>query len=54
VIVDHFGYSAAFIESAVAAGIAFAALAIAMPETAQRGGLGTGRQAALSWRHGLG
>jgi MFS family permease len=54
VIVDHFGYSAAFIESAVAAGIAFAALAIAMPETAQRGGLGTGRQAALSWRHGHG
>jgi MFS family permease len=34
-LVDHFGYSAAFLESAVAAGIAFAALVILMPETAR-------------------
>jgi MFS family permease len=33
VIVDHFGYSAAFLTSAGVAGIAFAALFIAMPET---------------------
>ncbi len=33
-LVDHFGYSAAFLESAVAAGIAFAALVTLMPETA--------------------
>ena len=33
-IVDHLGYSAAFIESAAAAGIALAALVLAMPETA--------------------
>jgi len=32
-IVDHFGYSAAFLEAAVAAGIAFGALVILMPET---------------------
>jgi MFS family permease len=37
-IVDHFGYSAAFFEAAVAAGIAFAALVVMMPETASRGG----------------
>jgi predicted MFS family arabinose efflux permease len=36
-IVDHFGYSAAFLESAVAAGIAFGALLILMPETARIG-----------------
>jgi MFS family permease len=34
-IVDHFGYSAAFLEAAVAAGIAFGALLILMPETAR-------------------
>ncbi len=33
-IVDHLGYTAAFLESAVAAAIAFAALVVAMPETA--------------------
>jgi MFS family permease len=33
-IVDHFGYTAAFIESAIAAAIALAALVVAMPETA--------------------
>ena len=33
VIVDHFGYSAAFLTSAAMAAIAFAALALAMPET---------------------
>jgi MFS family permease len=32
-IVDHFGYSAAFLEAAVAAGIAFVVLAALMPET---------------------
>jgi MFS family permease len=37
-IVDHFGYTAAFIESAVAAGVAFAALVVAMPETAPKRG----------------
>jgi MFS family permease len=36
-IVDHFGYSAAFLTSAVAAAIALAALATAMPETARSG-----------------
>jgi MFS family permease len=34
-IVDHYGYSSAFLTSAVVAAIAFAALALAMPETAQ-------------------
>ena len=34
VIVDHFGYSAAFLTSAAVAAVAFAALALAMPETA--------------------
>ena len=33
-IVDHFGYSAAFLEAAVAASIAFAVLLTLMPETA--------------------
>jgi MFS family permease len=33
-IVDHFGYSAAFLTSGTAAAVAFAALALAMPETA--------------------
>ena len=33
-IVDHFGYSAAFLTSGAAAAIAFTALALAMPETA--------------------
>jgi MFS family permease len=33
-LVDHLGYSAAFVESAVAAGIALAALVVLMPETA--------------------
>jgi MFS family permease len=33
VIVDHFGYSAAFLTSAAMAALAFAALALAMPET---------------------
>ena len=32
-IVDHFGYSAAFLEAAVAAGAAFGALAVLMLET---------------------
>ena len=32
-IVDHFGYSAAFLEAAVAAGTAFGALSLLMPET---------------------
>jgi len=35
-IVDHFGYSAAFLASGAAAAVAFAALALAMPETAPR------------------
>jgi MFS family permease len=34
-IVDHFGYSVAFLEGAVAAGIAFGTLVILMPETAR-------------------
>jgi MFS family permease len=34
-IVDRFGYSAAFIESAVAASVALVALVVAMPETAK-------------------
>jgi MFS family permease len=34
IVVDHFGYSAAFLTSAAVAAIAFAALALAMPETA--------------------
>jgi MFS family permease len=34
-IVDHYGYSSAFLTSAIVAAIAFAALALAMPETAQ-------------------
>jgi MFS family permease len=33
VIVDHLGYSAAFLTSAVVAALAFVALAVAMPET---------------------
>jgi hypothetical protein len=33
-IVDHFGYSAAFLEAAATAGIAFGVLAVLMPETA--------------------
>jgi MFS family permease len=33
-IVDHFGYPAAFLETAAAAGVAFGVLAILMPETA--------------------
>lgn len=33
-IVDHYGYSAAFLEAAVAAGVAFWALVVFMPETA--------------------
>jgi len=33
VIVDHFGYSPAFLTSAMAAALAFVALALAMPET---------------------
>ncbi len=36
-IVDRFGYTAAFVESAVAAGVALTALIIAMPETAPMG-----------------
>lgn len=36
-IVDRFGYSAAFLEAAIAAGIAFGALSILMPETAPVG-----------------
>jgi len=35
-IVDHFGYSAAFLTSGAAAAVALAALAFAMPETAER------------------
>jgi MFS family permease len=34
-IVDHLGYSAAFLEGAVAAGVAFGVLALLMPETAR-------------------
>jgi MFS family permease len=34
VIVDHFGYTAAFVEAAVSASVAFAVLAALMPETA--------------------
>ncbi len=37
VIVDHLGYSAAFLTSGVAACAAFATLVLAMPETAPRG-----------------
>ncbi len=36
-IVDHFGYSAAFLTSAAVAATAFAALALALPETARPG-----------------
>jgi MFS family permease len=39
VIVDHLGYSAAFLTSAAMAAIAFIALAAAMPETANSGGV---------------
>jgi Na+/melibiose symporter-like transporter len=35
VIVDHFGYSAAFVAFGAAAGVALAALVVAMPETRQ-------------------
>lgn len=35
IVVDHFGYRAAFLTSAAAAALAFAALAAAMPETAR-------------------
>ena len=34
-VVDHFGYSAAFLEGAAAAGIAFVSLVVMMPETAR-------------------
>jgi hypothetical protein len=34
-IIDDFGYSAAFLEAAVAAGAAFGVLATLMPETAR-------------------
>jgi MFS family permease len=34
-IVDHFGYSAGFLTSGAAAAVALAALAFAMPETAE-------------------
>ena len=34
-IADHLGYSAAFLEGAVAAGVAFGVLALLMPETAR-------------------
>ncbi len=37
-IVDHFGYTAAFIESAASAGLALLALCAAMPETAPQPG----------------
>ncbi len=37
-IVDRFGYRAAFLESAAAAGVALAALVFAMPETVMRSG----------------
>jgi MFS family permease len=37
VIVDHFGYAAAFLALGAAAGLAFAVLAIAMPETGKEG-----------------
>lgn len=39
-IVDHFGYSAAFLEAAVAAGVAFGALALLMPEPRAPAGAG--------------
>jgi len=35
VIVDHFGYSAAFLTLGAAAGVAFAVFALGMPETAE-------------------
>jgi MFS family permease len=35
-IVDHFGYAAAFLTAGAAAAVALAALAVAMPETAER------------------
>lgn len=34
-VVDHFGYSVAFLEGAAAAGIAFVSLVVMMPETAR-------------------
>jgi MFS family permease len=37
VIVDHFGYSAAFLTFGAAAGVALGALVVAMPETAAKG-----------------
>jgi MFS family permease len=45
-IVDHFGYSAAFLEAALGAGIAFGTLVILMPETA-RGRLSTDQKAGI-------
>jgi MFS family permease len=44
IIVDHFGYSAAFLTSAALAAVAFAALVLAMPETAN--GTGSTSKAA--------
>lgn len=43
VIVDHFGYSAAFLTSAAMAAVAFAALALAMPETRSEDAAASGR-----------
>ena len=37
IVVDHFGYSAAFLTSGAAACVAFAALFLVMPETSQAG-----------------
>jgi MFS family permease len=40
-IVDHFGYSAAFLSAGAAAAVAFTVFALAMPETAEPDGLPT-------------
>jgi predicted MFS family arabinose efflux permease len=48
VIVDHFGYSAAFLTSAAVAAIAFATLFVAMPETARAGDDSAAAEPALA------
>ncbi len=48
VIVDHFGYSAAFLTSAAVAAIAFVTLFVAMPETAPAGGEPAAAEPALA------
>ena len=49
-IVDHFGYSAAFLTSGAAAAVALAALALAMPETAPEPAVASSRRSSNSAR----